>query len=131
MDKEPKKKKKTPRKIGKCLTRGTFAGRIVTASTPSSMHWLRSLKSPEDGYDADESDFELEEPQESVDPKILHVTRTFKERQKSLPGSLQKKRIQSTPELGKPGLRKNRQSQSKLRRSLAEGFTKFKSFFNR
>ena len=167
MDKEPKKLVSS-RKIGKRLVRGTFAGRIVTASTPSSR--LRSLKSQEDGYNADESDCE-----ESTDSEILYVSSLYKKRQsqsiKSLPRSLQKNRIVYVPDLQTnrqgqsnsgsgdpwsnfspnsnhistddielktrivyiPGLQTNRQSQFKLRirRSLAEVFTKFKSCFNR
>ena len=128
MDKEPKKLASSG-KIGKCLVRGIFAGRIVTASTPSSR--LRSLKSQEDGYNADESDCE-ESPEESTDPEILYVLSLYKKRQsrsiKSLPRSLQKNRVVYVP-----GLQTNRQSQSKLRirRSLAEVFTKLKSYFNR
>ena len=154
--------KKSSTKIGKCLVRGIFAGRIVTASTPSPR--LRSLKSQEDGYNADESDCE-ESQEESADPEILNVPSLYKKRQsqsiKSLPRSLQKNRIVYVPGLQTnrqgqsnsgsgdpwsillpnsndistdvPGLQMNRQSRSKLRirRSLAEVFTKFKSYFNR
>ena len=164
MDKEPKKLASTG-KFGKCLVRGILAGRIVTASTPSSR--LRSLKSQEDGYNADESDCE-ESQEESTDPEILYFSvppSLYKKKQsqsiKSLPRSLQKNRIVDVPglqmnRLGQsnsgsgdpwsnfspnsknistddPGLQTNRQSQFKLRirRSLAEVFTKFKSCFNR
>ena len=86
MDKEPKKLVSS-RKIGKRLVRGTFAGRIVTASIPSSR--LRSLKSQEDGYNADESDFE-ESQEEST---IFYVPSLYMKRQsqsiKSLPKNLQ------------------------------------------
>ena len=163
MDKEPKKLASSG-KIGKCQVRGIFAGRFVTASIPSSR--LRSLKFQEDGYDADESDFE-ESQEESTDPEILYLSvpsSLFKKRRsqsiKSLPRSLQKNRIvyvpglqtnrqgQSNPGSGDPWSkfstnsnhistddikRTNRQSQSilRIRRSLAEVFTKFKSYFNR
>ena len=164
MDKEPKKLASSG-KIGKCLVRGIFAGRIVTASTPSSR--LRSLKSQEDGYNADESDCE-ESQEESTDSEILYFSvppSLYKKKQsqsiKSLPRSLQKNRIVDVPGLqmnrqgqsnsgsgdpwpnfspnsknistDDPGLQTNRQSQFKLRirRSLAEVFTKFKSCFNR
>ena len=161
MDKEPKKLASSG-KIGKCLVRGIFAGRIVTASTPSSR--LRSLKSQEDGYNADESDCE-ESEEESTVSEILYIPSLYKKRQsqsiKSLPRSLQKNRIVDVPGLqinrkgqsnsgsgdpwsnfspnsknistDDPGLQTNRQSQFKLRirRSLAEVFTKFKSCFNR
>ena len=165
MDKEPKNLASSG-KIGKCLVRGIFAGRIVTASTPSSR--LRSLKSQEDGYNADESDCE-ESQEESTDPEILYFSAPsslYKKKQsqsiKSLPRSLQKNRIVDVP-----GLQMNRQGQSnsgsgdpwsnfslnsnhistddielkksnrhsqpilRIRRSLAEVFTKFKSYFNR
>ena len=165
MDKEPKNLASSG-KIGKCLVRGIFAGRIVTASTPSSR--LRSLKSQEDGYNADESDCE-ESQEESTDSEILYFSvppSLYKKKQsqsiKSLPRSLQKNRIVYVP-----GLQMNRQGQSNLgsgdpwssfspnsnnistddielkksnrhsqpilriRRSLAEVFTKFKSYFNR
>ena len=167
MDKKTKKQASS-RKIGKCFIKGTFAGRIVTASTPSSR--LRSLKSQEDGYNADESDCD-ESQAEPIDPKLLYVPSLYKKRQrhsiKFLPRSLQKNRIAYVPKLQSnlesgdpwsncspnlnhisterddtelktriiyvPGLQTNRQSKSKLRirRSLAEVFTKFKSFFNR
>ena len=164
MDKEPKNLASSG-KIGKCLVRGIFAGRIVTASTPSSR--LRSLKSQEDGYNADESDCE-ESQEESTDPEILYFSvppslynKKLGQSIKSLPRSLQKNRIVYVPGLqmnrqgqsnsgsgdpwpnfspnsknistDDPGLQTNRQSQFKLRirRSLAEVFTKFKSCFNR
>jgi hypothetical protein len=104
MDKEPKKLVSS-RKIGKRLVRGTFAGRIVTASIPSSR--LRSLKSQEDGYNADESDFE-ESQEEST---IFYVPSLYMKRQsqsiKSLPKNLQKNRIVYVP-----GLQTNRNSGS-------------------
>ena len=162
MDKEPKKLASSG-KIGKCLVRGIFAGRIVTASTPSSR--LRSLKSQEDGYNADESDCE-ESQEESTDSEIPYFSvppSLYKKKQsqsiKSVPRSLRKNRIVYVPGLktnrqgqsnsgdpwsnfspnsknistDDPGLQTNRQSQFKLRirRSLAEVFTKFKSCFNR
>ena len=91
----------------KCLVTGIFAGRIVTSSTPYKVSSrLRCQKSQGDGYDVDTSDSESQG--ESADPKILNV---------------HKKRR---------SIKKNRQSQSKLRikGSLAKFFTKIKSCFN-
>ena len=99
------------RKNRKCLVKGTFAGRIVTSSTPLKVSSrLRCRKSQGDGYDVDNSGSESQE--ESADPEILCV---HKKRQSI-----------------NPSLEKNRQSQFKLRikGSLAEFFTKFKSCFN-
>ena len=93
------------RKNRKCLVKGTFAGRIVTSSTPLKVSSsLRCRKSQGDGYDVDNSDSESQE--EFADPEILNV---HKKRQS----------------------KKNRQSQSKLRikGSLAKFFTKIKSCF--
>ena len=115
MDKKPTRQDiRFSRKNRKCLVRGTFAGRIVTSSTPLKVSSrLRCRKSQGDGYDVDNSDSESQE--ESADPEILYV---HKKRQ-SINPSLEKNR---------PG----RQSQFKLRikGSLAEFFNKFKSCFN-
>lgn len=112
MDKKPTRQDiRFSRKNRKCLVRGTFAGRIVTSSTPLKVSSrLRCRKSQGDGYDVDNSDSESQE--ESADPEILYV---HKKRQSI-----------------NPSLEKNRQSQFKLRikGSLAEFFTKFKSCFN-
>ena len=112
MDKKPTRQDiRFSRKNRKCLVRGTFAGRIVTSSTPLKVSSrLRCRKSQGDGYDVDNSDSESQE--ESADPEILYV---HKKRQSI-----------------NPSLEKNRQSQFKLRikGSLAELFTKFKSCFN-
>ena len=108
MDKKPTTK--FSRKNRKCLVRGTFAGRIVTSSTPLKVSSrLRCRKSQGDGYDVDTSDSESQE--ESAGPEILNV---HKKRQSTI-----------NPQ-------KNRQSQSKLRikGSLAEFFTTIKSYFN-
>ena len=108
MDKKPTTK--FSRKNRKCLVRGTFAGRIVTSSTPLKVSSrLRCRKSTGDGYDVDTSDSESQE--ESAGPEILNV---HKKRQSTI-----------NPQ-------KNRQSQSKLRikGSLAEFFTTIKSYFN-
>ena len=115
MDKKPTRQDvKFSRKNRKCLVRGIFAGRIVTSSTPLKFSSrLRCRKSQGDGYDVDNSDSESQE--ESAHPEILYV---HKKRQSINP--LQR------------SLEKNRQSQSKLRikGSLAEFFTKIKSYFN-
>lgn len=112
MDKKPTRQDiRFSRKNRKCLVRGTFAGRIVTSSTPLKVSSrLRCRKSQGDGYDVDNSGSESQE--ESADPEILCV---HKKRQSI-----------------NPSLEKNRQSQFKLRikGSLAEFFTKFKSCFN-
>ena len=112
MDKKPTRQDiRFSRKNRKCLVRGTFAGRIVTSSTPLKVSSrLRCRKSQGDGYDVDNSDSESQE--ESADPEILYV---HKKRQSI-----------------NPSLEKNRQSQFKLRikGSLAEFFNKFKSCFN-
>ena len=112
MDKKPTRQDiRFSRKNRKCLVRGTFAGRIVTSSTPLKVSSrLRCRKSQGDGYDVDNSGSESQE--ESADPEILYV---HKKRQSI-----------------NPSLEKNRQSQFKLRikGSLAEFFTKFKSCFN-
>ena len=112
MDKKPTRQDiRFSRKNRKCLVRGTFAGRIVTSSTPLKVSSrLRCRKSQGDGHDVENSDSESQE--ESADPEILYV---HKKRQSI-----------------NPSLEKNRQSQFKLRikGSLAEFFTKFKSCFN-
>ena len=112
MDKKPARQDiRFSRKNRKCLVRGTFAGRIVTSSTPLKVSSrLRCRKSQGDGYDVDNSGSESQE--ESADPEILCI---HKKRQSI-----------------NPSLEKNRQSQFKLRikGSLAEFFTKFKSCFN-
>lgn len=94
------------RKNRKCLVKGTFAGRIVTSSTPLKVSSrLRCQKSQGDGYDVDNSDSESQE--EFADSEILIV---HKKRQS----------------------KKNRQCQSKLKikGSLAKFFTKIMSCFN-
>ena len=91
------------RKNRKCLVKGTFAGRIVTSSTPLKVSSrLRCQKFQGDGYDVDNSDSESQE-----DPEILNV---------------HKKRQSINP------LEKNRLSHSKLK--IKGFFSKIKSYFN-